>query len=229
MDPRPSEIKESLKPIDEEERLSFGPYRLLLKNGLFIEDERTGFIQKVYDEGGVLLKGEESKEEALFYMLKPSKDEVIVLSFFYPYEGKGGIRLDSYSIKLPFKLSEGFKASAKGKELLIADRGEYLLYVLPKDMYRGKVGKALKVKALGKRRGFIITDKGIYIVSNGKRAFIDNKRLPDEAGKALYYGIIRDNYLIIGWKDKALIVSLEGSNQFSFGIFELRPFDRLME
>ena len=227
-----SEIKFN-KIHQNEGFIRFSKYALYRKgDDLVLFDLEDKIKVNLGSYGEVKMFLSDVKEEEGEIVLIKEGGEIIRLSFFYPEKGIGGIRVDSYSIKLREKLSENISCDSKLLDVLIVDI-ENKKYIMINDMKK-KYGANIEVEEFAlsrifeKNSAFIITDKGVYVVLRGERSFISKSRLGLDTKKIREWIRVNDrgkDYLLLATKLKVIVISLEGEDKFYFGVFDRNKED----
>ncbi len=227
---------ESIKfePIKKEfNKVSFFNYTLFLNSGkVFLSDGSS--IQEIENyHADFLLKLEEKKEEAEICGISKHKDTLTRMSFFYPEGGKGGIRMDSYTLSIGFELSDSISVDSFEDDFIIMDskRKRYVMFFSMKKKYGASIDveSFSTVRMFAKNSAFIITDKGINVIINGERSVISKDKLGIDLLSLDKWAVVNDrgkDYLLISSKDRVIVVSLSGDDKFYFGVFNKEPFEK---
>ncbi len=112
--------------------------------------------------------------------------------------------------------------------LLIVEKEEYKMIKGAK-LFKGKIeGKCRGLKVFEAGGAFIITTKGIYLIKEGKKAYIEGKLLEEKGfnPKSIKGWAKTEDFLFLFDGKKILMVSIKGEKMFYFSLTEGREEKR---
>ena len=152
---------------------------VLTKYGKVLEHISSSFLGFGSLDNVILEKAYESHEECIVFVLRQGERKVVMLDFYYPEEGAGGVRIDRFYYDLGFLLSPSFFFSALDRAILVVDvKKKRYVFIKPDGT---SVSSYIEV---GDGRAYVLSNstaviedkKRIYLIKGTKRAEIEKRR-----------------------------------------------------
>lgn len=119
--------------------IELGPYRLIINKALFLQ------LHKINKRIDIPLKLEnvvvscyvKNADESYVLFVEKNNSKAVILEFYYPEQGKGGIRIDMKTLTFPFTFSDNVRIKTSNPYAALIDNNHWAVIKLNKVVYSG--------------------------------------------------------------------------------------------